>query len=324
MPMTIVETRLVKYDSSAGPDGTKYDLEFDVDFTGIYDPIAAKNHVTFTPVGLSEMTISAGTEIAADAGVYAGTRKVRLVDLARDGVPGTFTISVPFDQTNVYTENPLSRKDVATFRRTPFSKPISRDRAKRVIATYREFTEQAPDNSYKIVDKPLEVFQNLPTINTTRLFITVTGYRSVYKLAETAFGVDADEEFNVVNDAPVTIDGITFAKGTLCILEIDAQRQRINGYPVIAHSWLLAYAKQGWNLKVLNAGNYEWIPGNASTPKDLRPQRIRDSSGAYRAGPWPLDKSGKALPDGFTTDQITYLNFATTQPFGFGYFNFNF
>lgn len=126
--------------------------------------------------------------------------------------------------------------------------------------------------------------------------------------------IDADAFSNSVNKDAVTIDGITYAAGTLKLSPITAQKttERVeeNGaamdFVFYRRTYVLKAKKDGWKEKVLDTGLNELI-ANADLTKPGRVIPIVDGVNAPVKRPWPLDGAGRKKPK--STDTPAELTF---------------
>ena len=281
-PVTIVESRLAKYDVSKDVNGVTADVEFDVDYTGVYDPLAAANVASLTPVGMSTpMNTAWGSEIAASTGIYCRQKKATFKSCSTSTLAGEFTLVLRYEEGLNLAENPLSRKDQIFWSRAGEATQIFKDSDDKNILTAAK-----------------EVFASMPTVNVPRFSCTITGYRSGY--GSLRFNAD---KFNVVNSDGLNLKGVSVGAKAARYLSCQTREEMINGVSVVAYTWQLDF-KESWNLKLLNAGNYEL--------KDGKAVRIKDSYGLFRQSAWPLKASGEALPDGYADADVNYLDYKAT------------
>lgn len=120
--------------------------------------------------------------------------------------------------------------------------------------------------------------------------------------------VVADAFSHTTNREAVTIDGITYAAGTLKLSPITAQKvkERIEEEGVVMEvqyykrTYVLKARKDGWKEKPLDLGLNELIADPDPTkPGKLKP--IVDSVNAPIRRPWPLNGAGRKKPKGTET-----------------------
>jgi len=288
--MTITKVDLTKHEGSTDQNGRRFDVEYDVEYTGLYDPLVAAAISSITYDG-DPVDLEIGADVAAGVGVYLRNRQIAYIEGTADG--GSFTIKLAYQDGLQFVENPLERPDVIQWRRFDEQRQIFQDVDKKAILTTAR-----------------EIYAQMPTAPTARFAATITGYRSDYR-----FSYDDDSEFNLVNHAAITLDGIPIAKGTARYAGANVAKERINSYTVYTHTWQLEF-KQSWKLKTLNIGNYELKSG--------KQVRIKDSMGLFRQTPWPLNAAGVALPDNYSSSQVLYNEFDTVVEINFGYFDWAF
>jgi hypothetical protein len=301
--MTITEVDLIKHEGTTDDAGSGFEVEYDITFTGAYDPFAVKALDSITHLG-SPVDLEIGAEIAADTGIYLRRRRPKVIDSTIDG--GSFTLELSYRDGVQYIENPLMRKDTVEFLRYDESKPISKDALGRYIATSKVTAGDPPTYD------PIEIFADKPTTNVAKFAAIIRGFREEYLLS-----FDSDSEYNVVNHANVTIDGVTFPPKTLRYAGGRATRDRINGYLCVAHEWRFEI-KTSWNLKILNHGNYEFASGG-NRRRIIDPDTKRE-----RPVSWPISALGVGLPNGWTEGDLVYLEFENSIPANYGYFDWEF
>lgn len=279
--MTIEEVRLVKCNGRQTVSGRTIDVEYDCDFSGEYDAMAALALTSVTPVGLSSKSVAWGAEFSAGSGIYIRDKYPEFKLNSTATQFGEFTLVLRYEEGLQIQENPLTRKDQIFWNRAGETTSIFKD---------------ADDKP--IVTKAKEVFAELPTVVIPKFSCTITGYRSDYSNVRFS-----DDKYNVVNQNSLNLKGITVGAKKARYLSCQTREERINGYDVIAYTWQLDF-KEDWDLHVLHAGNYEM--------KDGKAVRIKDSLGLMRQTPWPLNSSGVALPDNYADGDVDYIKFKAT------------
>lgn len=278
----ITEVRLAKFDVSQDAGGKVADVEFDVDYSGAYDAIAAQATSSVTPVGMTTpMATLWGSQLAAGSGLYCRSKRAVFKTNSTDTLPGEFTLVLRYQEGLNLAENPLDRKDQIFWSRAGEATQIFKDADDKPILT-----------------KAKEVFASLPTVNVPRFSCTITGYRSTY--ANLRFAAD---KYNVVNSDALNLKGVSVGAKAARYLSCQTREERINGVSVIAYTWQLDF-KESWDLKLLHYGNYELVGGKSV--------RIKDSMGLMRQAPWPLTAAGVALPDSHTDADVNYIDFKAT------------
>jgi hypothetical protein len=298
--MNITKVEIEKHDCETGVNGKIYDVEYLISYSGAYDAPWINNLSSISFNG-SPLAITIGADLAGDSGVYGvqlAKKEVEFISNSTSEIDGQCLLRLNY-QSGQFTQNPLSNPDKFSISRTEETVEVVQDADDELITTTAQEILPAQSSS-------------------ARFMITITGARSEYLWYVSA---DALKNYSLVNDDTVTLDGQTFAAGTLRYAGCTASKEVINGYTVINHSWQFE-VKESHDLKFLNAGFWEltdgWFLGGQT-------RRIPDASGAPRDIQWPLDAGGQALPEGYdpVTD-VVYITRPMTIEIDFDYFGFNF
>lgn len=183
-----------------------------------------------------------------------------------------------------YTDDPGEIEDMGV---SPLDRPaeISWDYEE---ATAEYSKDHTTPTAKAVTNSAGEPFDPWPARDDGWLVITVTKNEATHDPAA------ADALKNTLNSAIVTIDGKTYAAGTLKMSPIRAAKitERFNGADVNYYrkTYILKARAAGWNHVLLDVGFNEKV-GNEWKP-------IKDQDGEPVRMPWPLDGAGvkKASP----------------------------
>ncbi len=207
-----------------------------------------------TPIGV--------TMPGTTAGVPCVSREARAVDQTRM----LYRVTCSYDSTVTVTENPLSQ---------PIK--VSYDPASRQETYFKDYSDP-PKLAQTTAGEP---FPNLPTRDVGQLIINLE------KNVSDTTNYSAYEAFEdpKVNSANVTIDGRTYAPGTVLttpprLSEVKEQ----NGVKYRTMTVTLLPKRGGWDDKKESRGLWEKVSGEY--------RRIAGSDGAPVETPWPLDADG--------------------------------
>jgi hypothetical protein len=182
--------------------------------------------------------------------------------------------------------------------------------------TYQESTENYfidrsdPNGDTGTANKPVvnsagDAFQQFMTRENGMLVITLTRNVSSYSPA------NLDQYKHTVNMAPVTIDGTSYATGTLKLSPITATKNTVtlkNLTTVTYYAETLTFKArhEGWNQTVLDVGFHTLVGTKSNNTQSIQP--IVDANGTPVTTPWPLDGTGHAKPN--STDTPANLTFS--------------
>jgi hypothetical protein len=149
-----------------------------------------------------------------------------------------------------------------------------------------------------VVNSAGEPFETYLERESSELTITVITNEATFNASE------MDLYSHTINLNPVTIDGVTYAPGTLKLSPITAQRQifRINGSVQVYYkvTKILKARREGWFDRLLDTGLNELdYPGDeypvlmAGNDEKLNLRPILNASGLKIQKPWPLNGRGK-------------------------------
>lgn len=183
-------------------------------------------------------------------------------------------------------ENPLARPTKYNYGGSNVSEPFFRD------------TDDKP-----VVNAAGEDFADLPQRNRAEGTITITRNEATYN------DVAMEGYKNKLNSAAVTINGVSYATGTLRMDTIGASGPNVeNDITYWEVSYEVAKNIDGWNLKLENRGLNELDFGSGT----LSP--IPDKNGDPVVLPYPLDAGGAAAATPTTAPtQITFKPYKSTS-----------
>jgi hypothetical protein len=158
------------------------------------------------------------------------------------------------------------------------------------------FTDRSPQKR-PVVNSAGDPFESFHERECGELTLQITINEPTHNAAT------ADAFSHTTNAAPVTIDGTTYATGTLKLSPIGATKQtetvESDGvamtFKFYRRTYTLKARREGWKDRPLDVGTNELVPdADATKPPRLRP--IVDAINAPVKKPWPLNGSGRKKP----------------------------
>jgi hypothetical protein len=212
---------------------------------------------------------------------------------------------------------------------TTFGMPASPLNAKPDIsygssdATEAYFQDHTTPDRKRCCNSAGDPFESFPERETGELTITITVNE------ETFNPVTMDGFRHTLNQEPVSIDGVTYAAGTLKLSPPTAQKvtDTIEGegggsqtFVYYRVTYLLKAKADGWDDKILDVGTNELIkdPAKPTDPGKLRP--IVDSVNSPVKKPWPLAQGRKKPSPDAQADELVFkpyksVTWASLKPF---------
>lgn len=275
MTMTVTDVCVVGMGGNIGSDYIRgYTVTYRFKYTGDLDYVGI---VKGNYLALPKM----GSTAAWDTGVYlSGISNIKDIGGGYASYDASFTLNVWIDT-----------KD-----------KLEVDMCEEAVEVFLDQTNKP------IVNKANQVFESCPTVPRMIETLTVTGYRTSYKIPD----APDKQDYYLVNAGNVTLDGKTYPAGELAYAGTQTQRVIVEGYTgFIQHRWMFR-RKKDWDLHVPNMGTID---------KDGYRIKI---NGRYVETPYPLDANGKPLAPGFDPATVPILTFDITKDLDFGMFAFNF
>ena len=153
-------------------------------------------------------------------------------------------------------------------------------------------------------DPPPTDFRTQVRISLTKNFVSIGSIGTISDIAELM------SYTNCVNDASLTIAGITGVASSFLIEDIQAQNTIADGYSYFAVTFTVLYDEELHTKKVLNHGWMEVVPGNI---KKRRPITL---NGGDISNPMPLDENGFKIQGANAAaraNQAIYLGFGLKE-----------
>lgn len=284
MAMTIDEDSIcitkIETEASQG-SGKTYTLTYNFKYTGTFDVLTPLSGVGGMPI--------IGAQLAEDTTMYCSNI---VCNQFEDSAAKMGELKATFKENFWVATDPTAGKDQARWTYNEEQRDIFIDKDNKVI-----------------VNSAGQVFSSSPVVNVGTWTVTVTGYRSSYNLPTYS-------NWHLVNSGAVTIDGITIPAKYARLVGVETERESVNGYNVIRHTWTLKINNKEWDLKIPNMGFYEKVSGEQKRIyRDGKPVDV----------PWPLAADGTALPKGFNpVTDITTKTFDITEEYDFSTFGWTF